>query len=192
MNLKNGDSLYMNRFVVFDVETPNRFNNRMSSIGITVVDGGKIVNEYYSLINPETFFDRFNTELTGIDELSVRNAPTFPEAWERIGPVMSEGLLVAHNAVFDLSVLRKCLDFYGIVWRPYVRYICTVRMGKRELPGISHRLDSLCSYYGICLDHHNAASDSLACAGIFLKYIEQGADPAEYIRTYTLCEPDAR
>ena len=45
------------RFVVFDVETPNHFNNRMSAIGITVIDNGEIVDHFHSLVNPEVEFD---------------------------------------------------------------------------------------------------------------------------------------
>lgn len=68
----------MNRFIVFDVETPNRYNNRISAIGITIVEDGAVVDEFYSLVNPETHFDDFNTQLTGIDEYMVADAPTFP------------------------------------------------------------------------------------------------------------------
>ena len=53
----------MSRFIVFDVETPNRYNNRMSAIGIAVVEDGVIVNEYYSLVDPEQPFDYFNTRI---------------------------------------------------------------------------------------------------------------------------------
>ena len=49
----------MSRFIVFDVETPNRYNNRMSAIGIAVIEDGVIVNEYYSLVDPEQPFDYF-------------------------------------------------------------------------------------------------------------------------------------
>ena len=68
----------MSRFIVFDVETPNSLNNRMSAIGITVIENGAIIDEFYSLVNPETRFDAFNVQLTGISEKSVRNAPLFP------------------------------------------------------------------------------------------------------------------
>jgi len=173
----------MSRFVVFDVETPNRYNNRMSSIGITVIENGIITDEFYSLVNPETHFDYFNVRLTGIDEDSVRDAPTFPELWEKIEPVMSSGLLVAHNAVFDMNVLKKCLADYEIDCPSYAKYLCTVQMGRRVLPGIGHKLNELCDYYGICLNHHNAASDSRACAEILLHYIEEGADVKQFIRT---------
>lgn len=178
----------MARFVAFDVETPNRLSNRMSAIGISVIEDGVIVDEYYSLVNPETHFDYFNTQLTGISEETVWDAPTFPEVWAQIEPILSDGLLVAHNAVFDMGVLKKCLNAYEIDWKPYVRYICTVQMGRRLLPGMSHRLNALCDYYGIALDHHQAASDSRACAQILLRYLDAGADVRHYIRTCRLTD----
>ena len=176
----------MSRIIAFDVETPNYRNNRMSAIGIAVIQDGIIVDEYYTLIDPETHFDRFNIRLTGISEETVADAPTFPEVWEEIEPIMSGGLLAAHNAVFDLSVLKKCLQDYGIDWKPCVRYVCTVQTGRRVLPGISHKLNDLCDHYGIALEHHHAASDSRACAEILLRYIRDGADIRQHIRTYSL------
>ena len=175
----------MSRFIIFDVETPNYRCNRMSAIGITVLEDGVVTNEFSSLINPETDFDAFNIRLTGIDEELVRDAPTFPELWPHIEPLMSSGLLVAHNAVFDLGVLKKCLDYYEIDWKPYARYLCTVQMGRRILPGMSHKLNTLCDYYGIALNHHQAESDSHACAEILLRYLESGADVRQHIRTYS-------
>lgn len=174
----------MNRFIVFDVETPNRYNNRISAIGITVVEDGAVVDEFYSLVNPETHFDDFNTQLTGIDEYMVADAPNFPALWQRIAPLMNSGMLVAHNAVFDLCVLKKCLADYGIGWRPYTRYLCTVQIGRRTLPGISHKLNDMCAYYGIALQHHQAASDAHACAEILLHYMANGVQLREHIRTY--------
>ena len=67
----------MNRFIVFDVETPNHLNDRMSAIGITIIEDDRIVDSFYSLVNPETYFDSFNKRLTGIDEFMVANAPSF-------------------------------------------------------------------------------------------------------------------
>ena len=175
----------MSRFIAFDVETPNRMNNRMSAIGITVIQDNMIEDEFYTLVNPESDFDYFNTQLTGIDGVKVANAPTFPVLWDKIEPLMSGGLLVAHNAVFDLGVLKKCLRDYGIDWKPYIHYACTVQMGRRIIPEISHKLNDLCDYYGIELNHHQADSDSHACAEILLRYIEDGADIKQFIRTYS-------
>ncbi len=181
---KEGQSLY--RYVVFDVETPNRQNNRMSAIGISVIEDGAITEEFFSYVNPETSFDLFNTQLTGIDADIVADAPTFPELWGRIEPLMSSGILTAHNAVFDLSVLKHCLQDYGIQWKSTARYCCTVQMGRRLLPGISHKLNVLCEHYGIALDHHQADSDSHACAEILLRYFASGAQERDFIRTYRL------
>ena len=174
------------RYIVFDVETPNRYNSRMSAIGISVVEAGHIVREFYSLVDPEQPFDWFNSQLTGINEETVFDAPSFPELWPRLEPLLSSGILVAHNASFDIGVLRKCLESYEIAWKPYVRGVCTVTMGRSLLPGISHKLNDLCEHYGICLNHHRADSDSHACAEILIRYMESGAEPEKYIRSYRM------
>ncbi|SFX65182.1 3'-5' exonuclease [Ruminococcus sp. XPD3002] len=174
------------RYIVFDVETPNRANNRMSAIGITIIENGIIADSFFSLVDPEVYFDRFNTQLTGISADTVQGAPNFAELWEQIKSVMESGILVAHNAVFDMSVLKKCLHDYGIEWKNTAKYICTVQAGKKLLPGMSHSLNVMCDHYGISLDHHKADSDSRACAEILLRYMESGADVNSFIRTYHL------
>ena len=62
----------MSQFTVFDVETPNRMNSRMSAIGITIIEDRQIEKEFYTLVNPETHFDPFNTMLTLILIRSIR------------------------------------------------------------------------------------------------------------------------
>lgn len=69
------------RYIVFDVETPNRANDRISAIGVAVVEGQSVVHEYYTLINPETHFDAYNTRLTGISPENVADKPNFAEVW---------------------------------------------------------------------------------------------------------------
>ena len=54
------------RFAAFDVETPNYENNRMSAIGISVIENGQIVKEFSTLVNPQTYFQAFHVQLTGI------------------------------------------------------------------------------------------------------------------------------
>ena len=172
------------RYIVFDVETPNRYNDRMSAIGISVIEDGDITEEFFTYVDPEAPFDLYNTQLTGIDKNTVAGAPTFPELWDIIEPKMSSGILAAHNAVFDLGVLKRCLRDYGIPWKNTAKYCCTVQMGRRLVPGVSHRLNAMCDYYGIRLRHHQADSDSHACAEILLKYFESGAQEKDFIRTY--------
>lgn len=176
----------MERYIAFDVETPNKENTRMSAIGITVIEDGRIADSFFSFVNPEQPFDSFNVELTGINEDTVADAPTFPELWNKIQPLMKSGMLVAHNAKFDLGVLKECLHAYGIEWQPKAQAICTVLIGRDILPDISHRLNSMCEYYGICLDHHQADSDSHACAEILLKYIQGGTPVDSYIQEYEM------
>ncbi len=176
----------MYRYIAFDVETPNRYNNRISAIGVSVIEEGRITDEFFSFVDPESFFDSFNTRLTGIDESTIADAPTFPEVWAEIEPIMSSGILLAHNAVFDLCVLKRCLHDYGIAWKPYAKYSCTVKMGRALLPDIRHRLNDMCDYFGIELDHHKADSDSHACAEIFLNYLKLGADDTRFIRSYKM------
>ena len=180
--------LNYDRYIVFDVETPNRYNSRISAIGISIVENGCITDSYFSYVNPEQSFDWFNTQLTGIDEHTVADAPTFSELWETIEPVFSSGILVAHNAVFDMGVLKKCLRDYAISWKRDVPYCCTVQMGRRLLPDIKHSLDQMCVYYGISLDHHKADSDARAAAQILLRYMNAGARIKPFVKTYRLSE----
>ena len=109
------------RYTVFDVETPNAKNDRMSAIAAVTVENGRIVDRFYTLVNPETYFNAFNSSLTGIYPKDVVDAPTFPEIWRRLSTAFEGSILVAHNAPFDMSVLSKCLDFYGMRWKPAVR-----------------------------------------------------------------------
>ena len=175
------------RIVAFDVETPNCANDRISAIGITLVEGGRIAGEWYSLVDPEAGFDAFNIELTGITPEMVRGKPAFPQLWREIRPLMEGSLLVAHNAPFDLSVLAKCLRDYGIAWHTSVPYACTCQMSQRLMPGLpNHRLNTLCACLGIELAHHHAGSDSRACGEILLHHLAGGADLAPFVRRYDL------
>jgi len=172
------------RYIVFDVETPNHFNDRMSAIGVSVIEDGRIVDEFFSYVNPETNFDSFNTELTGISAATVADAPTFAVLWPRLRGLFESGTLVAHNAPFDMGVLKRCLHSYGIQWRERADYLCTVQIGRRVLPGMGHGLSDMCDYYGICLDHHKADSDSHAAAEILLRYMGEGVAVERYVRSF--------
>ena len=173
------------RYIAFDVETPNSFNHRMSAIGISVIEDNEIVREFDTLINPETHFDRFNVQLTGISPYLVEDALTFAQIWELIEPLMSSGVLLAHNAPFDLGVLAKCLRAYEIDWKPRVRFADTCRMARACYPQLmNHRLNTVSDYLGVTLDHHQASSDAHACAAIFCRCIKDGLKISRFLRTY--------
>ena len=177
------------RYAVFDVETPNERNDRMSAIGVAVVEQGEITQSFFTLIDPETYFAPFNMQLTGITPERVLRAPNFGQAWERLCPLLSDSVLVAHNAPFDLSVLARCLRAYCIDWEQFVPYVCTVRMTRAALPDLpDHRLNTLCDHWHIPLDHHRADSDSLACAHLLLRCMQSGVPPQRFLRKYDLLE----
>lgn len=177
------------RYIAFDVETPSYLNDRMSAIGITVIDSGVIVDDFYSLVNPEERFDYFNVQLTGITPEMVADQPTFSELWTEIEPLMSTGILIAHNAPFDMRVLAQCLDAYGIDWQPFAKYACTCTMGRACYPELSnHKLNTLCAYLDLNLDHHNAGSDSRACGELLLDYMRHGLNIGRYVRRYDLLQ----
>ncbi len=175
------------RFVAFDVETPNSANDRMSAIGIAVVENGAVTEEFSTLVDPEEHFDWFNVQLTGITPAMAAEAPNFAELWPVLEPYLSSGLLIAHNASFDMGVLAKCLAAYDILWKPTAEYACTVRMGRACFPGFpNHKLNTMCDHLGIELDHHRAGSDSRACAELMIRYLDRGMDVARFCRTYDM------
>ena len=131
----------MERIIAIDVETPNAWNHRISAIGIAVIEEKRILRTGFSLVNPETWFDPFNMQLTGITPEKVANAPTFPVIWMKLKPLLEEGILAAHNAPFDLRVLGCCIRDYHLEAPDEIRYLCTVRIGKNCYPKLpDHRL----------------------------------------------------
>ena len=178
----------MSRYIVFDVETPNYANDRISAIGVAVVENGTVAEEFYTLVDPESRFDPFNVQLTGITPEMVHGKPAFPALWQQLQPLFDSGLLVAHYAPFDMGVLQKCLRDYGIVWKPSVNYACTCAMGRVAYPALpNHKLNTLCGHVGVDLDHHHAGSDSRAAAMLLLDYMNRGLDVRRFIRRQVLC-----
>ena len=175
------------RYAAFDVETPNYANDRMSAVGVTVLEDGVVRDKFYSLVNPQCRFDSFNIYLTGITPYMAARSPIFPEIWEELRPIFDNAVLVAHNAPFDMSVLGKCLRDYGIFWKPEAEYLCTCQMGRRLLPQLpDHRLNTMAAFYSIPLRHHNAGSDAAVCVKLLQYYLEDGVDLSSFMRIYDL------
>lgn len=175
------------RYAAFDVETPNSQNNRMSAIGISLIEDGAVTDEFYSLVNPETYFNSFNIELTGITPEAAERAPDFYGIWQQIEPFLNGSILVAHNAPFDMGVLAKCLRAYSIDWLDTALYACTCKMSRACYPTLpNHKLDTVCAYLDLELDHHNAGSDSRACAEIFLDCAYRVSDVGRFIKKFSM------
>lgn len=172
------------RFIAFDVETPNSRNDSICSIGISVLENGKTLENRHYLVDPCAPFDEMNIMIHGITPNMVEGAPTFPELWRLLGPVFQTGILVAHNAVFDLGVLRKLMARYNICW-PNAEYICTYRMSQKLLPELpDHKLNTISRYMGISLRHHDAGSDSFACGEVLNRLLAEGHLLEPHLREY--------
>lgn len=175
---------FTDRIIAFDVETPNRFNNSICSIGIAVIEGGKTVENRQYLVNPHADFDWQNVMIHGITPEMVSFSPDFEELWRFIGPVMNSGMLCAHNAAFDLRVMRSLFARYGIQKAP-APYVCTYQMTRKLLKNLpNHKLNTVSCYFGIDLDHHDAGSDSFACAEILCRLLKMGFPLEPHIRMY--------
>lgn len=156
-------------FVAIDFETANEKRNSACSIGLTIVKNNKIFDEKYFLIKPcEMRFQPMNIWIHGIRPEDVQEERTFDEIWKEIKEDIEGNLVVAHNAAFDISVLRKTLDFYNIPY-PEFKYACTVTMAKnfyKNLP--NHKLGTVSEALGFEFSHHNAGEDAKACANILI------------------------
>ncbi len=162
------------RYAVIDVETPNCHNDSICSIGIVILEDGFIAKRIHQLINPEVDFDEINISIHGITPADVETEPTFPEAWEALKDVLKGCLLVGHNIRFDLSCIKKALQYYQIESTP-IYYIDTMTLSKECIKNLrGYRLNDLCDYFDIELDdHHNALCDSTATAELFLALIDE-------------------
>ncbi|MDD2370462.1 MAG: 3'-5' exonuclease [Firmicutes bacterium] len=176
----------MNKIVVFDVETPNSNNDRICSIGVTIIEDGIVKESENYLVNPECDFEYRNINIHGIKPDDIKNAPTFPTVWALIGENFMNNMVVAHNASFDLGVLKKTLLYYEIN-DLVLMYADTLRIARAILKETAnHKLPTLCWYYDIELKHHDSGSDSWACAQLLLNLVEDGADLNKYIKEYRL------
>src|SRR5699024_6340657 len=148
------------QFVSIDFETANEKRFSPCAIGVVTADTNGIVHEYYQLINPLTSFSLFNTRIHGITEADVRDAPTYAELWPTLRKFMENRLVIAHNASFDMSVMRKTMDHFQLTY-PDMDYLCTMKISKKVWPELTnHKLNTLASYHRISFEHHHALEDA--------------------------------
>ncbi|MCS6916451.1 MAG: 3'-5' exonuclease [Chitinophagales bacterium] len=155
-------------FIAIDFETANETSISACEIGVAVVRNFRITESRGWLIRPpELRFDPYNTQLHGIAAEHVRLEPNFRELWNELQFYLQGEMLVAHNASFDLQVLRSLLRYYRIAFEP-VHYICSLQLARKAWGQRtrSFSLDALSRFLGISLQHHRAQSDAEACARI--------------------------
>lgn len=159
----------LKNYVSLDVETANNFRRSICSIGIAKFQNGELVDTFYSLVNPEEEFGWRQTKIHGITATDVENSPTFSELQGEIQDFILDLPIVAHNASFDSSAIRKASEKYNL---PLIenKWYCSKRIAEKSLPNeLSYGLEFLAYKFSIKLDHHNALSDTIACGLLLSK-----------------------
>ena len=157
-------------YVALDVETANSFRGSICSIGLVKFQNDKVVDSFYSLINPEEDFDYRNINIHGITQKDILNSPIFPEIRQRIIDFIGTNIVVSHFAQFDIGALKDAYLKYNLDFDD-VKFVCSYRLAKIALPGlINYKLKTLTKELNIKLEHHNALSDAKA-SGLILGYL---------------------
>ena len=161
-------------FIAIDFETANEKRNSPCSIGIVVVKNGKVVEKIHHLIKPkEMRFMPINIGIHGIRPAMVENECEFDEVWDKIKHYFNNSLVVAHNASFDISVLRNTLELYEIE-APSFDYVCTMKLSRNFYTYIDNaKLNTVNRFLGFQFKHHDALADALACSNILLNISEE-------------------
>lgn len=157
------------RVTAIDFETANKNPNSAISLGITMIESGKITEEKHWLIKPPRLvFNEDFIALHGIKPEDVRDQPNFKEIYSEILPYLQNTVLAAHNAPFDKNVLNATAKHYEINL-PRSKWICSLDYSRKNFPHLkNHKLSTVAQHIDFKLDHHNASSDARCCAEIFL------------------------
>ena len=160
-------------FVAIDFETANSQRSSICSMGVAVVENGKMIGSDHFYIKPvPNYYDGFNSYLHGIDDSHTRDKTTFGQQWPELKKYFHNRTVIAHNASFDFSVLRYTLDHSRLAY-PDLAYHCTYRLSQAMLTLPNHKLDAVSRYFNIQLKHHNAESDAVASALIAIQLCEK-------------------
>jgi len=161
-------------YTIIDVETSGK-SNKITEISVFKYDGTQVIDEFTSLVNPEVYIPDYITSLTGIDNATVADAPTFAEVANDILDITEGTTFVAHNVNFDYNVIRNEFKALGIDFNR--KKLCTVRLSRKLLPGHkSYSLGKLCKSLDITIvDRHRARGDAEATVILFEILLNQEA-----------------
>ncbi|SFH49503.1 DNA polymerase-3 subunit alpha [Tindallia magadiensis] len=169
---------FTDEFVVFDLETTGLSNihDRITEIGAIKISNGVIVDEFSTLVNPLKPISEKITQLTGITNDMVKEAPTIEEVIPKFVKFIKNCVLVAHNSDFDIGFLRENiskLDYYFDY-----QVLDTLKLSRKLLKGLKrYKLNSVAKALDIKLEnHHRAVYDARATAQIFIKLISKMQD----------------
>jgi len=173
------------RLAFIDFETTglsSRRGDRVIEVGIAVLEGGRIVDRYQSLINPRMPIPWQIEDLTGITDDMVRSAPGAPEVMSKVHEFIGEMRLVAHNASFDRGFMDA--EFSRIRRRRKQEFICSLRVARRVYPRApNHKLGTLVKLTGVqAARAHRALGDAEMTARVWSHMVKEVRDKHQ-IRT---------
>ncbi len=161
----------MGKIVALDFELANRDYLSACALGVVVYEDGEIIFEKGYLIKPVQGFDVFIEEFINIHHIlphDVKNAFSFDQIFERIHVYFQNAVLIAHNAEFDMGILKRLLVYYNIRHFP-IQYACTVQLSRKLFIHLkNHKLNTVAEAMNVSLNHHQAHSDAKACMHIAL------------------------
>jgi len=156
-------------YAIIDIETTggSALAEKITEIAVYLHDGQQITGEWSSLINPERTIPYFITNLTGISNEMVEDAPRFYEIARQLIELTEGKTFVAHNARFDYSFIRQEFKSLGYNYKRSI--LDTVALSRKLLPGHrSYSLGNICSDLDISITgRHRAAGDALATVKLF-------------------------
>ena len=161
-------------FVAIDFETANSARHSVCAVGIAEVSQGEIINATSWLVRPpELYFSPVNISIHGITANQVKHEPEFITIWPMIRKICKDRPIIAHNASFDISVIRHASDFYRQRY-PTLDYFCTIAVAKAVWPGLmNYRLPTVAEHLNISLNHHDPAEDAAAAAEITIQALRE-------------------
>ncbi|SEC00383.1 exonuclease domain-containing protein [Microbacterium hydrocarbonoxydans] len=167
-------------FTAIDFETANSSPASACSVGLVRVRDGQVVATAGWLIRPPAGHDEFqewNTKIHGIRAHDVVTAATWADQFDRLCAFAGADVLVAHNAGFDLNVLRRASEATGGDCPPY-RSLCSLQVARKVYELESYRLPKAAEAAGFTgFSHHDALADALACAHIIMDAARRTASP---------------
>ena len=164
-----------NLYSVVDIETTGNGykGQKITEISIFIFDGKKVIDEFTTLVNPESPIPTFITNLTGINQSMVRNQPKFYEIAKKVEEITKDTIFVAHNVNFDYNIIQA--EFKSLGFNFKRKKLCTVRLSRKIIPGLnSYSLGNICADEGIHISaRHRARGDVEATVELFRRLIKR-------------------
>ena len=163
-------------YCIIDFETTglSPLHNRVIEIGAVKIKGSKIVDTYQTFINPGQQIPIRISELTGITDYHVQDAPFFSDQVSKFLNFIGDDIITAHNLNFDISFLRQELTLADVLF-PENLHLCTLKLAKRYLPELrSKSLKTLTRHFRIRhRDVHRGLGDAVVTAKLLIRLIKR-------------------